>query len=257
MIRMAADSTLIMSVQPGTTSITINEESDSAYIALKAIPNQGEISNFSPWTKIRFTEVIDPDAKKSSIEYLNFYNASLNWEPTGYEDYYKGFRIAEVNDTGFAFISHLLSATTFQYNIETVPGMINSYYVIAITKTDRYNLTQPSSQRINMEVPVMKSPAGFKGKFQFVDGITIRLQWEPVASNNTWYSGYLVEKKTITDTIEYDWEELIRIEASFTSTYIDVEADTANIYKYSIRSVSYPPGLGYPEYSFPDTIIVD
>jgi hypothetical protein len=251
-----ADSTLVMTVEPGNTSITIKEEIDSAYIAIRAVPAQGEVSDLSPWTKIHFTEVIDPDASKSSVEYINFFNASLMWQPTGYENYYKGFMIAEENDTGFAFISNLLSATTFQYNIETVPGMINSYYVIAITKTDKYNLIQSSDQRIVLEVPGMEYPSGFKGKFGTIGGINIKLSWEPIATDNAWYSGYLIEKKTITDTLENEWEELTRILSSFTESYLDYEVDTANIYKYSIRTISYPPVPGNPEYSKPDSITV-
>jgi hypothetical protein len=252
-----SESRLLTTVTPGTTSITIKEEGDEAFVALKSIPYQGEISNYSPWSKIYFTDVIDPDAKMSFFEYNNYYSATLNWQSTGYETYYKGLMVAEENDTGFTFISPLLSVYTLRYNIQTSPGMTGNYYIIAITKTGSYNIIQPVDQKIKLEVPLMEFPSGFRGKFGTVGGINIKLLWEPIATNNTWYSGYLIEKKTITDTLEYNWEELTRITSSFAESYTDREVDTTNIYKYSIRTISYPSGLGSPEYSLPDSITVE
>ncbi len=252
-----SDSLLALIIPSGTTLFTIKEEKDSAFMAMKAIPYHGEASNFSAWTKIGFREVIDPDASKSSIEYVNFFNASLTWEPTGYENYYKGFRIAEENDTGFAFISHLLSATTFQYDLETFPGMIKNYYVIAITNNDKFNRVQPSEHRIGLQVPAMEFPSFFNGKFQFIDGIAVKLTWEPVASNNAWYSGYLIEKKKISGMQVNSWEELTRIGESFTASFTDTNVDTSGIYMYKIQTVTYPPGPGNPQYSIPDSITIE
>jgi len=251
-----SDSRLLTTVASRTTSITVKEEGDEAFIALKSIPYQGEASNYSTWSKIYFTDMIDPDARMSFFRYNNFYSATLYWQPTGYEGYYKGFRIMEENDTGYIFISPLLSVSTLQYNIETTPGMTGNYYITAVTNTGNFNASQPEDQKITLEVPSMEFPSGFKGKFGTVGGLNIKLQWEPIARDNTWYLGYLIEKKTITETMEYDWEELVRITNSFTDSYTDREVDTLHIYKYSIRTVSYPPGLGNPEYSLPDSITI-
>jgi len=108
------DSQLLETLIPGTTNVTIKESGESVYVALKSIPYQGDLSNFSPWTKIYFTEVIDPDADKSVIIYKNFFEASITWQPTGYEGYYQGFRIATENEfSEISFISPILSASTF------------------------------------------------------------------------------------------------------------------------------------------------
>ena len=34
--------------------------------------------------------------------------ATLHWQETGYESYYKGFRVVEDRDTGWVYISPLL-----------------------------------------------------------------------------------------------------------------------------------------------------
>jgi len=93
----------------------------------------------------------------------------------------------------------------FSYDIKTQPGMTDDYYVVAISKTGSYNTSQPEDQKIRLEVPSMEYPAGFKGAISMVGGINIKLNWEPIAINNSWYSGYLIEKKTITGTVESEW----------------------------------------------------
>jgi hypothetical protein len=255
--RDGSDSSLAMILPSGTGAFTIKAEKEYVFVAMRAIPYLGEASNFSAWTEIDFREVIDPDAGRSSVEPVNFFDALLTWAPTGYESHYKGFRIAEENDTGFAFISSLLPATTFQYDLTTFPGMAGNYYVIAIAKNDKFNIVQPSEQRIGLNVPYMEFPSGFRGRFQFVDGTAVKLTWEPIASNNTWYSGYLIEKKIAGDNQGNPWEELIRIGESFTASFVDTDADTSGFYMYRIRTVAYPPGLGDPYYSLPDSITIE
>lgn len=162
----------------------------------------------------------------SYFEYNNFFSATLFWQPVSYAEYYKGYRVVESTDTGWVYLSPLLSPTASEFEIQTMPGMSGEYYVIAFSTNDLYNDIQPDKQKILLEVPAMEYPAGFNGTLR--RDSTIRLLWEPIAYNNTWYSGYLLEKKIITDTLVYDWEELSRIPGSITGIYEDEVADSGS-----------------------------
>ena len=78
--------------------------------------------------------------------------------------------------------------------------------------------------------------------------------WEPLANNNTWYSGYVIDKKVVTDTSMIDWEELTRITTTVTREFTDLETDSGNIYHYRISSAAYPPLPGNVYYSSLDSI---
>ena len=245
---------LIRIIQPGVTEYLIKEDLDNAFYALRSIPIHGRVSELSTWTHVPFLDVIDPDGDMSYFEYNNFFSATLNWQPVRYAEYYKGYRVVESTVTGWVYISPLLPPVVSEFEIQTMPGMSGEYFVIAFTTNDLYNDVQPDKQKILLEVPAMEYPAGFNASLR--RDSTIRLLWEPIAFNNNWYSGYLLEKKIITDTLIYDWEELARISSSITGIYTDEVADPGNIYRYRISTVAYPPTPGMPAYSEADSISI-
>jgi len=103
-----------------------------------------------------------------------------------------------------------------------------------------------------LEVPSLEPPQNFGG--MVLGDLSIRLLWEPISNNDTWYSGYLLEKKVITDTSTIDWKEMIRLPASITADFTDTETDPGNIYHYRISSVAYPSEPGSVFYSATDSI---
>ena len=245
--------TLIRTIESGITEIHVQEEGEYAYYALKSIPLHGEISSYSDeWTQVSFINVVDPDSAGSYFSYDNFFSATLNWQLTGYEDYYKGFRVVEDLGTKWSWISPLLGTGTTSYQLDTEPGKTGNYYVLAISMNDLYNETQPAEQIIALTVPALDPPGNFKGTV--LEDYSIRLMWDPVANNDDWYSGYYLERKVVTDTSTIDWSELIRIPLSVTGEYTDADADSGNIYHYRISSVAFPPGPGSVYYSALDSI---
>ena len=239
--------TFVKTIQPEENEPLIKEEEDSVYFAFRSIPVHGEPSDLSSWNLVKFVDVIDPDSDMSYFSYNSFFNATLYWYPTGYEEYYRGFKVAEVTETSWNFISNLIPPSTFEYTLSTQPGMKGSYYLLAISNSGKYNVIQPESQKIQLEVAEMKYPSGFKGEFQ--SNNTIKLIWEPISNNNNWYSGYVIEKTHDPDTLEIYWKELTRLNDSYTGSFSDDSVSTGNIYHYRIKSVAYPSGLGDPYYS--------
>jgi len=245
---------MIRMIQPGIRQFLIREEVDHAFYALKSVPLHGKLSELSDWTHVPYFDVIDPDAEMSFFEYNNFFTALLYWQPVPHPEYYKGYKIVESTDTGWVYRSPLLPPAASEFELQTAPGMSGEYFIISYTLNDLYNSAQPDEQKIMLEVPAMEYPTGFNGSLR--RDSTIRLTWEPIANNNTWYSGYLLEKKIITDTMIYDWEELVRMQASVTGIYTDEVADSGNIYRYRISSVAYPDMPGNPVYSEVDSISI-
>ncbi len=247
---------LIRTINPQETEITVQESLTDVFYALKSIPLNGEPSIRSEWTHIELINVVDPDPAGTLFTYNNFFSAILSWQSTGFESYYKGFRVVEnLNDTGWAWISPLLTAGTRNYQLNTEPGQIGEYYVLAISENDLYNESQPAAQKIILEVPDLEPPDNFRGTVQ--SNGSIRLLWEPLANNNNWYSGYRLEKKIETDTSTINWEELTRITTSITGTYTDAETDPGNIYYYRISSMAYPTLPGNAYYSALDSITLN
>jgi hypothetical protein len=243
---------LLMTVEPPLMEVPVQEESKNAFYALKSIPLNGETSTFSAWTHVSFINVVDPDADGSIFSYNNFFSATLSWQLTGYESYYKGFKVVEDRDTGWAYVSPLLGVGVQSYQLETQPGQSGDYYVLAISNNDLYNEDQPEEQKITLDVPGLDTPGNFRGRV--LGDNSIRLLWEPLANNDDWYSGYFLEKKVVTDTSTIDWEELDRIPTSITSEFSDEDTDPGNFYHYRIRSVAYPPGPDGIYYSEMDSI---
>ncbi len=244
-----SNASFVDNIAPLSQEFLIQDSQDSAYFAVRSIPNHGIPSDFSDWTKVKFVDVIDPDAQYSQFIYNNFFSATLFWEPTGYENYYQGFRVAEKNATDYDIISSLISASTFQYDIETIPGMTGKYYVMAYTKTGKFNAIQPNSQIIYLDVPQMQYPILLSGLY--LANNTIRLTWEPVANNNAWYAGYLIQRTTVSNPSESDWSELARLTGSQQGSYIDDAVTAGTTYYYRIRTVAYPEATGSPAYSNP------
>ncbi|HEC44118.1 MAG TPA: hypothetical protein ENI20_14945 [Bacteroides sp.] len=239
---------LVQIIESDITEIQVQEEVTDAFYALKSIPINGQKSPYSEWTHVPLVDVIDPDPAGSFFIYNNFFSATLNWQLTGYEDYYKGFRVVEDLDTGWAWVSPLLGVGTQSYQLNTEPGQTGNYYVLAISINDLYNTIQSEEQKIDLNVPSLLPPGNFDGRVQ--QDYSIRLFWEPVTNNDAWYGGYAIEKKVVTDSSTIDWEELTRIPTSVTSEFTDVVADSGNVYHYRISSVAYPPeprGVFYSE----------
>ncbi len=230
--------TMLTTIDPELEQFNVEEAGDNAFYALKSVPLNGETSDFSAWTFVEFINVIDPDASISFVEYVDFFNATLHWQLTGYEDYYKGFRVVQDTGSGWDNLSPLLPVSTTEFDLQTMPGMEEEYYILAISTDDLYNETQPDEQKVTLQVPGMEYPDSFRGGIY--QGSDIRLLWEPIAGNNDWYDGYVLDKKIITDTFTYDWEEMVRLTSSITGSYIDEEVDTGNVYKYRISTVAYP-----------------
>ena len=234
--------TLIRTFEPEITEILVQDEAGDGFYALKSIPVHGDPSTYSEWEYIDFIDVVDPDAEDSYFSYNNYFNATLNWQSTGFENYYKGFRVA---DSSLAWVSPLLDVGTRSYELTTSPGQTGDYYVIAITDNDLFNESQPDEQKITLEVPALEPPNSFRGTV--LNELSIRLLWEPITNNNNWHSGYLLEKMVITDTSTIDWEELTRITNTLTGEYSDQDADSGNVYHYRISSIAYPQ---FPEKAF-------
>ena len=250
-----SETSFVRNITPQETEITIQEDTKDVFYALRSIPLNGDPSNTSEWAHIEFINVVDPDPAGTVFTYNNFFSATLSWQFTGFENYYKGFRIAEnANDTGLAWISPLLTVNTRNYQLNTEPGDSGEFYVLAISGNDLYNETQPESQKIVLDVPMLETPDNFRGSLRS-DG-SIRLSWEPLGNNNNWYEGYRLEKKVETDTSTVDWEELIRITTSLTATFTDTDTDPGNLYYYRISSMAYSPLPGNGFYSPKDSIIV-
>lgn len=245
---------LLRTLEAEVTEIQVEDEGDNAFYALKSIPLHGQKSNYSSWTHIEFIDVVDPDANGSYFTYENFFTATIHWSPTGYESYYKGFRIVEDLDTTLVNVSPLLDATTQSYTISTTPGRKGSFYVLAVSQNDQYNEEQPNEQKIEMDVPTLNTPSNFRGR-KLPDN-SIRILWEPLATDNTWYSGYLIEKKVVTDTSTIEWEDLIRFDEMISGTYIDEATDSGNTYSYKISSYAFPPIPESAFYSDADSISI-
>jgi hypothetical protein len=128
--------------------------------------------------------VIDPDAEGSIFDYNSFFTASLIWQSTGYENYYKGYRVAEDVGGDWEYVSPLLDVNTLSYEVNTVPGQIGDYYVLAISNNDLFNANQPEEQKIHLDAPNLETPDNFRGS-RLIGG-TIRLLWEPLAIDNSW-----------------------------------------------------------------------
>jgi len=244
----------VQKIQPTETEIIIMNEEDFDFYAFRAVPVNGETSTYSTWTQVSFVDAIDPDASLSYFTYNNFFSATLFWRLTGYEEYYKGFRIAQVVGDTLYFVSNMLAPTIARYDLLTSPGMTDDYYVVAITKSGKYVDPQPETQKILLDVPEMLYPDAFRGKYQ--PDTLILLSWIPVAYNNSWYSGYIIEKTTKAIPQESDWELLERLYSSNTGAFIDDSVSYGNSYNYRIKTVAYPSGLGEPAYSLPYSIIV-
>jgi hypothetical protein len=246
---------LIRTIGSEITEVLVQEESDDGFFAITSVPANGIVSTYSTWKHVPFVNVIDPDAEGSIFDYNSFFTASLIWQSTGYENYYKGYRVAEDVGGDWEYVSPLLDANTLSYEVNTVPGQVGDYYVLAISNSDLINANQPEEQKIHLDAPNLEIPDNFRGSFLI--GGTIRLLWEPLAIDNSWYSGYLIERKVVTGTGTIDWEELIRIGNINTGTYIDENTDTGNAYHYRISSFAYPDTPSSAYYSSADSVIVD
>jgi len=76
---------LIRTIESDLAELTIQDQGGNAIYALKSVPLNGQASSYSDWTQIPFIDVVDPDAEGSFFTYNNFFSATLNWQPTGYD----------------------------------------------------------------------------------------------------------------------------------------------------------------------------
>jgi hypothetical protein len=181
-----------------TNLLVVNSSTGSAQFNSKAIPVNGQISDFSNSVSGIFVNSIDPDPLYYNVSYSNFFSAALSWQGIDYENYLSGYRIAILGGSYWYFMTELLPVTSNDHEITTFPGYNEIFYVISIADDGSYNTSQSQTQRILINVPNLKSPDNFTGQYNSSETVN-SLSWDVIQNNQDWYSGYLIKRAAGSD----------------------------------------------------------